>query len=273
MSKTVSMALLGLGNKKGIYMTSPYLNLNTDNIADEHICCAIGKGKHQKGEQIKRDWLAQEFEHGLIFRKLNERGKIFIEIMPSEYALKPIVAPNFMVIHCLWVSGKFKGHAHGKTLLNFAIDEAKKQNKDGICVLAGKGNYMTDSKFYKYFGFQKVDQTDNGIFELMSLAFNETATPPQIATPAKKSVLDGGQEITVFTTPQCPFVPTCLNDLKTVAAEMSLNVNVVNVKNHKEICETPSPFGTYGVFLNEKFVTHEMLNEKGYKKIFDKFTA
>ncbi len=254
-------------------MTSPYLNLDTDSIAQEHICCAIGKGKHQKGEQIKRDWLAQEFHHGLVFRKLNERGKVFIEIVPSEYALKPIVAPNFMVIHCLWVSGKFKGHAHGKTLLDFAIEEAKKQNKDGICVLAGKANYMTDSKFYRYFGFEKVDQTDNGIFELMSLAFDESATIPQIAKPAKTSVLVGGCDVTVFTTPQCPFVPTCLDDLKTVAAEMGLNVNIVNVKSHQEICEAPSPFGTYGVFLNEKFVTHEMQNEKGYQRIFSKFLA
>lgn len=254
-------------------MTAAYLNLTSDNISHEHICCAIGKGKHEKGEVLKRNWLRTQFEHGLIFRKLDERGKVFIEIVPSEFALKPIAAPNFMVIHCLWVSGKFKGHEHGRALLEFAIEEAKKQGKDGICVLAGKANYMTDGKFYKYFGFEKVDQTDNGIFELMSLSFNQQTAKPQICELAKAAVLVGGKDITVFTTPQCPFVPTCLGDLKIVAAELKLAVKVITLSSHEEICQAPSAFGTYGVFLNEDFVTHEMRNVKGYTKIFAKHIA
>ncbi len=251
---------------KGMHMSSQYINLTTDNISHQHICCAIGKGKHEKGEVIKRKWLKTQFNNGLVFRKLDERGKVFIEIMPSEFALKPIIAPNFMVIHCLWVSGKFKGHEHGKNLLAFAIEEAKKQGKDGICVLAGKANYMTDSKFYAYHGFKKTDQTDNGIFELMTLNFNQTAAKPYIASAAKASVYKGGKDITVFTSQQCPFVPTCLGDLKTVAAEFGLKVTVVELSNHKEICESPSAFGTFGVFLNESFLTHEMVSGNGYRK-------
>ena len=32
-----------------------YINLNLENIEDEHICCAIGDPKHQEGVNIKKN--------------------------------------------------------------------------------------------------------------------------------------------------------------------------------------------------------------------------
>ena len=56
-----------------------YINLNLENIDDEHICCAIGDPKHQKGVHQKKEWLKKKFDDGLVFRKFNARGKIFIQ--------------------------------------------------------------------------------------------------------------------------------------------------------------------------------------------------
>ena len=51
------------------------INLTHDNIEKEHICCAIGDKKHQKGVEKKKQWIERKLDDGHIFRKLNARGK------------------------------------------------------------------------------------------------------------------------------------------------------------------------------------------------------
>ena len=61
-----------------------YINLGPDNIEEEHLCCAIGDPKHQAGVARKKEWLKDRFPDGHVFRKLNARGKTFIEYEPVE---------------------------------------------------------------------------------------------------------------------------------------------------------------------------------------------
>ena len=63
-----------------------YINLTLENIDEEHICCAIGDKKHQAGVDSKKEWIKEKLKDGHIFRKLNARGKIFIEYEPIETA-------------------------------------------------------------------------------------------------------------------------------------------------------------------------------------------
>ena len=93
-----------------------YINLTLENIDEEHICCAIGDKKHQAGVDSKKKWIKSKLKDGHIFRKLNARGKIFIEYEPIETAWIPISGKNYEYIYCLWVAGSFKGKGIGKEL-------------------------------------------------------------------------------------------------------------------------------------------------------------
>lgn len=42
-----------------------------------------------------------------------------------------------MAIGCFWVSGQFKGHGHGKALLNDALQDARDQGRVGLVSVAG----------------------------------------------------------------------------------------------------------------------------------------
>ena len=97
-----------------------YINLTLENIDEEHICCAIGDKKHQAGVDSKKEWIKSKLKDGHIFRKLNTRGKIFIEYEPIETAWIPISGKNYEYIYCLWVAGSFKGKGIGKELLEYA---------------------------------------------------------------------------------------------------------------------------------------------------------
>ena len=61
-------------------MEKHFVNLTIENIEKEHLCCAISDKKHQKGVVAKKNWLKERMEEGHIFRKLDEKGKVFIEI-------------------------------------------------------------------------------------------------------------------------------------------------------------------------------------------------
>ena len=89
-------------------------SLDATNIVEEHICCAMSDKKSIRGVLNKKSWMKSHFNHGLHFKKVDVRGKVFIEYMPAEYAWRPIVAPGYMFIQCLWVSGKYKGQCLGK---------------------------------------------------------------------------------------------------------------------------------------------------------------
>ena len=110
-----------------------YINLTLDNIDDEHICCAIGDPKHQFGVDKKKEWIKIKLKDGHVFRKLNARGKIFIEYEPIETAWVPIDGINYEYIYCLWVAGSFKGKGIGKELLEYCINDSKQKEMSGIC--------------------------------------------------------------------------------------------------------------------------------------------
>lgn len=104
-----------------------FVNLTIENLKEEHICCAIADKKHQCGVEMKKEWLKDRITQGHVFRKLNERGKVFIEYAPLETAWVPVLGDNYMYIYCLWVSGSFKKKGYGKSLLEYCINDAKKQ--------------------------------------------------------------------------------------------------------------------------------------------------
>ena len=114
-----------------------YITLTEDNIDKEHICCAFSDKKCLEGYECKKEWLKKEFANGYVFRRLDARAKVFIEYVPAEYAWLPVTAPNYLMINCFWVSGQYKGQGHGYNLLQFVIEDAKKQQKNGLVTVVG----------------------------------------------------------------------------------------------------------------------------------------
>ena len=126
-----------------------FIDLSAENITNEHICCAFSDKKCSESYQAKKNWLNKEFDNGYVFRRIDERAKVFIEYGPAELAWLPITAPNYLNINCFWVSGKYKNNGYGKALLNSAIEDANIQGKDGLVTVVGskKLHFMSDTKW------------------------------------------------------------------------------------------------------------------------------
>lgn len=68
------------------------IHVTADNLETEHICCAISDKRMARGVLQKKAWLQKRIEEGLVFKKLDVNGKVFIEYLPAEYAWVPIIA-------------------------------------------------------------------------------------------------------------------------------------------------------------------------------------
>ena len=148
-----------------------YINLDLENIEKEHICCAIGDKKHQMGVNTKKEWLKERIKEGHVFRKLNAKGKVFIEYAPLEKAWVPIEGENYIYIYCLWVAGSFKGNGYGKELVEYAIQDSKAKGKNGICTITSKKKkpFLSEKKFFEKYGFKVVDTIGENELQALSL--------------------------------------------------------------------------------------------------------
>ena len=63
-----------------------YIQLTTENINKEHICCAISEKKGEHRTTDKKAWLKKRIAEGLVFYKADVRGKAFIEYLDGEKA-------------------------------------------------------------------------------------------------------------------------------------------------------------------------------------------
>jgi ribosomal protein S18 acetylase RimI-like enzyme len=113
------------------------------------------------GYRQKRDWLAGRFAEGLRIKLIYEGGKPagFVEYTPGEAAWRAVHAPNYLVIHCLWVVGRGKGKGYGSRLVGACLDEARAMGKAGVAMVTSRRNWLAGSKLLVKNGFEVVDHS------------------------------------------------------------------------------------------------------------------
>ncbi|WP_087519513.1 N-acetyltransferase [Polaribacter sp. SA4-12] len=239
---------------------SNFITLNSDSISKEHICCAISDKKYKESYDAKKDWLKNEFEKGYVFRRINERAKVFIEYGNAEESRGPITAPNYLNINCFWVSGKYKKQGHAKKLLQSAIDDAKNHQKSGLVTVVGtkKFHFMSDTKWFLKQGFIEVDKTISG-FSLLTLKIDSESKNPTFNESVKSGSCQDKKGIVVYYSNRCPFAEFhALNSIKETAEKRSLSLKVIKLKTKEEAQNAPSPATIFSLFLDGQFITTDI---------------
>ena len=242
-----------------------YINLTLDNINDEHICCAIGDPKHQSGVENKKEWIKNKLSEGHVFRKLNARGKIFIEYEPIETAWIPINGSNYEYIYCLWVAGSFKGKGIAKELLEYAINDAKEKGMNGICTLVSKKKkpFVGEKKFFEHYGFEVIDTIDD--YELLALKFNNKEVP-KFSDNARNMNIKS-EDFTIYYSNECPYVEHQVEELTEYSIKNNLKINFIKVDSLEKAKEMPCVFNNWANFYKGKFISNTILNGNSLEKI------
>ncbi|MGN1419752.1 MAG: GNAT family N-acetyltransferase [Acutalibacteraceae bacterium] len=249
-------------------MNNDFINLTPENLAEEHLCCIIRTKKPHPGVEAKREWLSGRLKEGHVFRKLNEKATVFIEYAPLETAWVPIVGENYYYIYCLWVLGDYKGKGYGKALMDTCIRDAKENGKSGICMLGAKKQkaWLSDQAFAKKFGFEAVDETENG-YELLALSFD--GTTPKFAESAKKEKIEN-EALTVYYDMQCPYVLQTVEKAKQFCEANAIPASFILVDTLQKAKNLPCVFNNWAVFYKGKFETVNLTDTASLKRILKK---
>ena len=242
-----------------------YINLTLENIDKEHICCAIGDPKHQNGVDNKKEWIKSKLSEGHVFRKLDARGKIFIEYEPIEAAWVPINGKNYEYIYCLWVAGSFKGKGIAKELLEYAINDSKEKGMSVICTLTSKNKkpFLGEKKFFEHYGFKVVDTI--GDYELLALSFDNKELP-KFNDSARTMKIDN-KEFTIYYSPACPYVEYEVKELSDYAKEKNIKITFIKVDSLEKAKNTPCIFNNWANFYKGEFISNTILNAKSFEKL------
>lgn len=243
-----------------------YINLTLENIEEEHICCAIGDPKHQIGVDKKKEWIKKKLKDGHVFRKRNDRGKVFIEYEPIETAWVPISGNNYEYIYCLWVAGSFKGNGIGKDLLEYAVKDAKEKGMNGICTLSSKKKkpFLGEKKFYEHYGFQVIDSIED--YELLALSFNKDSEKPKFNDNARLMTIEN-QEFTIYYSPECPYVEYEVKELSEYAKKNNKTISFIKIDSLEKAKNAPCIFNNWANFYKGKFISNTILNVNSLEKL------
>ncbi len=244
------------------------ITVDERNIAEEHICCAIAEKRGENCVALKKAWLRERFLDGLVFRKLDVRGKVFIEYIPAENAWCPIDAPGYLHINCLWVSGQFAGQGNANSLLEECAADARAKDMAGLCVLsaARKMPFLADPKFFKHKGFRVAD-TAPPYYELLYLPFNNSAPIPKFRDCVTGSI--NKKTMVLYYTDQCPHTEKYAQIIKTLANQRGNELELIKFESGEQARNAPAPFTTYSFFYGGEFVTNEIFGEKKFIKFMD----
>jgi len=237
-----------------------YIILNEDNIGSEHVCCAFSDKKCSESYELKKQWLIGEFNNDYVFRRLDERAKVFIEYGPAEKAWVPVTAPNYMMIGCFWVSGRYKKNGHGKALLQEAIDTANSQGMDGLVTVVGtkKFHFMSDTKWLLRQGFAVCESISSG-FSLLSMDFNQTSSQPFFNDSVKSGKCSVKKGIVAYYSNRCPYSGYHVKEsLVETANKRDLSLKVIKLNTMKKAQAAPTPATIFSLFVDGKFVTTDI---------------
>lgn len=249
-------------------MNAEFINLTTENLANEHLCCIIRSKKPHPGVEAKRQWLSDRLKEGHVFRKLNEKATVFIEYAPLETAWVPIIGDNYYYLYCLWITGSYKGQGYGRALMEYCLSDAKEKGKSGVCMLGAKKqkSWLSDQSFAKKFGFEVVDITDNG-YELLALSFD--GTTPKFAPSITKQELEN-QELTIYYDMQCPYVYQSIEKIRQYCETNDVPASFIHIDTLQRAKELPCVFNNWGVFYKGKFETVNVLDVAAVERILKK---
>ena len=241
-------------------MSTGFITITKENIGSEHICCGFSDKKCAEGYAAKKAWLTKEFDEGYVFRRLDERAKVFIEYGPAEKAWTPVDASGYLMINCFWVSGQYKGKGFAKALLESVIDDAAAQGKEGLVTVVGtkKLPYMSDTKWLLRQGFETIEQLPYG-FSLLARKLTSNAKDPVFGSTVLSGECPEKDGITIYYSNRCPFTEYYVNtELTKTAVSRGLSLKLIKLESMEQAQSAPSPATIFSLFYNGKFVTTDI---------------
>lgn len=250
------------------------VNLTPDNIADYGVCGYKDVKKH-KELRNKIAWYKQYYPKGLRIKVIiSELGGYqgMLEYMPGEIAHRPVEVDGYMFIQCIFVGFKkqYRGKSFASALLDECKSEARSQNKLGVTVVTRKGSFMVNSDIFLKRGYQIVDSVKPD-FSLLVKKFDQSIENPRFKSGMSDKLNKYGKGLTILRSAQCPYTEKNVNAIMETAKKLKIDTTLIDLKDHNDAQNNPSPFGTFCIIYNGKIITHHPISNTRFNNILGKF--
>jgi len=241
------------------------LEVTPDNVSEIGLFCI--KDKKSPGYTLKMDWFKSKTNQGVKIRIATDQQNKqlgFIEYIPSELAWRPVAAKNYLFVQCIALMVKEARHSGiGSTLLGHCLDDARLNNKSGVCAMSSDGVWIANRTLFEKNGFAMVDKL--GRFELMSFKLDDKFQQPHFIDWTRHQTEYTGWNLVY--SDQCPWHDKSISDLRQAASNFGIELKVKKLSTPLEAQNAPSGFGTFSLLKDGKLLEDHYLSRTRFENI------
>ena len=220
---------------------------------------------------LKIEWIKQRFSEGLRIKLLytEDRKKVtgFIEYVPGEFAWRAVSAAGYMFIHCLWIyPNENKNNGWGTRLIEDCIEDANRNNCNGIAVVTSKNAFMANSSLFLKNGFREI-ANDGAGNELLAFSIKEGTLP---AIKDWKKQLTAFQGLHIVYSKQCPWVARMVEEIKESQLSKKLGMQITELKTPADAQNAPSLYSVFNLIHNGKLLADRFISITRFQNILKK---
>jgi L-amino acid N-acyltransferase YncA len=249
------------------------ITVNSTNLEEHGFFCYKSKPK-SPGYQKKLDWLKQRLAEGLKIKILFEgkRSVGYIEYIPGEHTWRVVEAPNYLVVHCLWVVGRGKKKGYGSRLLSACVEDAREQGKNGVVMVSSRGNWLADDKVFLKNGFESVGTAPPSFNLLVKVI--KAGPDPVFPQDWGKRLSQYPEGATIVYADQCPYMPDAVQQAVDAFAARGIEARVVKLESSAEVrAKSPTAYGVFGIVYQGKLLTYHYLGKKELRRLDEEILA
>ncbi len=248
------------------------MRITLEKVGPENLSeCGIGclTDRRNQGYQPKVEWLQQRLCEGLrfyLFRDDGGKPLAFLEYVPGEYAWRPVDAPGWLFVHCLWVyqSGQKVGGL-GSRLIRACVEEARQTGAVGVAAIVSDGPWMVGRQVFLKSQFEQVAEIDR--FQLVTHPLREGPNPRFRDISGNLAKYRG---LHIVYAAQCPMLVKSVNDLSDMAAEHGLKLQTTKLESAREAQNAPSYYGVFSLVWNGRLLSDHYVSKGRFRNILRK---
>lgn len=241
------------------------IEVTPENLKEYGMFC--NKNPKSEGYKQKAAWYSETYKQGVRMNIAQDESgdKIgFIEYVPAEYAWRPIDAPGYMFIHCMFIyPNKNKNNGYGSQMVKKCEEDAKKLGLKGVAVMTSKGPWVATKKLFIKNDYKVVDK--NGRFELCVKKFDASASDPKLLKWQENARSNKGWSL--MYSDQCPWNCSSVETISRIAKEQGLNLKVSKLASAKDAQKAPTGFGVFNVLKDDKEIVDHYISKTRFLNI------
>jgi len=244
------------------------ISVTPENVAEHGLWCI--KDRKAAGYQEKLAWFNTQFEKGLRIKIAENDGGVkigFIEYTPAEQAWRPVDAPGYFFIHCMWVyPNNNRSQGVATQLIEHCEQDARQSKKNGVCSFSSNGPWMKSKKIFLKLGYSEAAKL--GRFELMVKKLATKAKDPAIIDwRQQQNNYDGWHLLYAH---QCPWHEKSVQAMQSTAKAHGIKLNITRLNTPQDAQRAPSGFGVFSLLKDGKLLEDHYLSKTRFESIIKK---